>query len=127
MELTRIKSRPSPRCRSIVLIPEAKESRTVPPGPCDRKGDFGEAIIGLAVPGEPVSHHHHPLRLSIPLPDQDCAGFQFGPLGTPSAQRAPELRFRGLHFFAGTIPAFVLKFPVGRGPSLPPAPAPKSP
>jgi len=29
-------------------------------------------------------------------------------------KRAPELRFRGLHFFAGTIPGFVLKFCVGR-------------
>jgi hypothetical protein len=26
--------------------------------------------------------------------------------------RAPELRFRGLHFFAGTIPGFVLKLTV---------------
>src|SRR5258705_13272710 len=33
---------------------------------------------------------------------------------TPSARRAPELQFRGPHFFAGTIPGFVLKYCVGR-------------
>src|SRR5258708_18302692 len=58
--------------RSIFFIPKAEEARTVPPGACDSKGDLGEAVIGLAVPGKAVGHHHHPLRLSIPLPDQDC-------------------------------------------------------
>jgi hypothetical protein len=27
----------------------------------DRKGDPGEAVIGLAIPGKPIGHHHHPL------------------------------------------------------------------
>jgi len=35
--------------------------------PVDREGDLGEAVIGMAVPGKAIRHHHHPLRLSIPL------------------------------------------------------------
>src|SRR5712675_360562 len=65
---------PSLSRRSIFSIPEAEEARTVPLGACDGEGDLGEAVIGLAVPGEPVSHHHHPLRLSIPFPDEHRAG-----------------------------------------------------
>jgi len=38
------------------------------------KSDFGETVIGLAIPGKAVGHHHHPLRLSIPFPDQNRAG-----------------------------------------------------
>src|SRR6266481_5547988 len=45
---------------------------------CDSEGDLGQAVIGLAVPGKSVSHHHHPLRLSIPLPDQHRAGSKVG-------------------------------------------------
>src|SRR5260221_10323224 len=61
---------PSLSRRSIFSIPEAEEARTVPLGACDGEGDLGEAVIGLAVPGKAVSHHHHPLRLSIPFPGQ---------------------------------------------------------
>src|SRR6267154_5414086 len=64
---------PSLSRRSIFSIPEAEEARTVPLGACDGEGDLGEAVIGLAIPGKAVSHHHHPLRLSMPLPDQDRA------------------------------------------------------
>src|SRR6266404_755055 len=53
---------------------ETKEARTVPPGASDGEGDLGEAAIGPAVPGKTVGHHHHPLRLLIPLPHQHCAG-----------------------------------------------------
>src|ERR1700682_2457048 len=53
---------------------ETKEARTVPPGAGDREGDLGEAVIRLAVPGKAVGHHHHPLRLSIPLPHQHRTG-----------------------------------------------------
>src|SRR6202162_744021 len=60
--------------RSIFFIPKAEEARTVPLGAGDGEGDLGEAVISLAVPGKAVSHHHHPLRLSIPLPDQNRAG-----------------------------------------------------
>jgi hypothetical protein len=74
------RGRSGPRCRSIVSIPEAKEARTVPPGAGDREGDLGEAVIGLTVPGKAVSQHHHPLRLSIPLSDQDRTGSKLGPL-----------------------------------------------
>jgi hypothetical protein len=47
-----------------------RDARTVPLGTGDRKRDFGEAVIGPAVPGKAVGHHHYALRLSIPLPDR---------------------------------------------------------
>src|SRR6266436_2141551 len=65
---------PSLHRRSIFSIPEAEEARTVPLGARDGEGDLREAVISPAVPGKAVSHHHHPLRLSIPLPDQNRAG-----------------------------------------------------
>src|SRR5712664_3631742 len=43
--------------RLILLISQPKEARTVPPGTGDSKRDFGEAVIGLPVPGKPVSHY----------------------------------------------------------------------
>src|SRR5712671_538132 len=64
---------PSLSRRSIFSIPEAEEARTVPLGARDGEGDLREAVISPAVPGKAVSHHHHPLRLSIPLPDQNRA------------------------------------------------------
>src|SRR5258707_3395170 len=50
----------------------------------------------LAVPGKAVSHDHHPLRPSIPLPDQNRAGSKLGPLLVEAGQsggwsRMPEL------------------------------------
>src|SRR5258708_14976835 len=80
------RGRSGPRCRSIVSIPEAKEARTVPPGDGDREGDLGDAVIGLTVPGKAVSQHHHPLRLSIPLSDQDRTGSKLGPLLVKAGQ-----------------------------------------
>src|SRR6266436_6226066 len=71
---------PSLSRRSIFSIPEAEEARTVPLGACDGEGDLGEAVVGLAVPGKAVSHHHHPLRALIPLPDQNRAGTKLGSL-----------------------------------------------
>src|SRR5260221_12876978 len=71
---------PSLSRRSIFSIPEAEEARTVPLGACDGEGDLGEAVIGLAVPGKGVSHHHHPVRLSIPFPDQNRAGIKLSSL-----------------------------------------------
>src|ERR1700687_3099025 len=65
---------PSLNRRSIFPIPEAEEARTVPLGACDGEGDLGEAVKSLAIPGKAVSHHHHPLRLSIPFPHQNRAG-----------------------------------------------------
>src|SRR6266852_4705062 len=65
---------PSLSRRSIFSIPEAEEARTVPLGACDGEGDLGEAVKSLAIPGKAVSHHHHPLRLSIPFPHQNRAG-----------------------------------------------------
>src|SRR5260221_9170427 len=77
---------PSLSRRSIFSIPEAEEARTVPLGACDGEGDLGEAVIGLAVPGKAVSHHHHPLRLSIPFPDQNRAGIKLSSLLVKAGQ-----------------------------------------
>src|SRR6266478_3090748 len=65
---------------SVEFIPEAEEARTVPLGACDSEGDFGEAVIGLAIPSKTVSHHHDPLRPPIPLPDKHHAGRKFSSL-----------------------------------------------
>src|SRR5216683_2378759 len=69
--------------RSSPLISQPKEARTVPPSTGDSKRDFGEAVIGLPVPGKPVSHHPYPLRPPIPLADgtrllqhRDCPAAQ---------------------------------------------------
>src|SRR5258705_5182430 len=78
--------------RSILFIPEAKEARTVPLGARDRKSDFGETVIGLAVPGKAVGHHHHPLRLSIPFPDQNRAGVEFSSILVKAGQTGVHYR-----------------------------------
>src|SRR5712672_364187 len=83
---------PSLSRRSIFSIPEAEEARTVPLGACDGEGDLGEAVIGLAVPGKAVSHHHHPLRLSIPFPDQNRAGIKLSSLLVKAGQAGGRYR-----------------------------------
>jgi len=45
---------PSLNGRSILPISQAKEARTVPLGARDCEGDFGKAVIGLAIPGKPI-------------------------------------------------------------------------
>src|SRR5712672_2434348 len=87
-----VPSWPSLHRRSILLISQPKESRTVPLGACDSKGDLGEAVIGLTVPGKAVGHHHHPLRLSIPLPDQDRTGSKLGSLLVEAGQSSGRYR-----------------------------------
>src|SRR5258705_1241356 len=82
-----VPSWPSFHRRSVLFIPEAKEARTVPLGASDGEGHLGEAVISLAIPGKAVGHHYHPLRLAIPLPDQDCSGRKFGPLLIEADQR----------------------------------------
>src|SRR5258706_10333399 len=47
---------------SLFLRPKKRGPFHLVPVNCE--GNFGEAVIGLAVPGKAVSHHHHPLRLS---------------------------------------------------------------
>src|SRR5258706_14641791 len=81
-----VPSWPSFHRRSVLFIPEAKEARTVPLGASDGEGHLGEAVISLAVPGKTVSHHHHPLRLSVPLPDQDRTGSKLGSLLVKAGQ-----------------------------------------
>jgi hypothetical protein len=63
-----------------LLIPHAEEARTVPLRTSNRKGDLGEAIIGLAIPGKSIGHHHHPLGTSVPRSHQHSSRGQFGPL-----------------------------------------------
>jgi hypothetical protein len=47
----------------------------------------------LAIPGNAVGHHHHPLRLSIPFPNQDCAGSKLGSLPVKAGQPGGHCRF----------------------------------
>src|SRR6516164_7399269 len=61
-----------------LLVSQAKEAGTIPPGAGDRKGDLGQAVISLAVPGKAIGQHHHAMRLSIPLPNQHDAWRQLG-------------------------------------------------
>src|SRR3954452_1251406 len=63
-----------------LLYPQAKKARTIPFGSGDREGDLGEAVIGLAIPGKTVSHHHYPLRSTIPFADQYRARRQLNSL-----------------------------------------------
>src|SRR6266699_2847742 len=101
---------PSLYRRSILLVPEAKEARTVPLGACDGEGDFGEAVISLAIPGKAVGHHHHSLRLSIPLPDQNRAGSKLGSLLVEAGQTGRHCRS---NFFGDSaiqhLPGFVIE------------------
>src|SRR5258708_663060 len=78
--------------RSIFPVPEAEEARTVPLGACDGEGNFGEAVISLAIPGKAVGHHHHPLRLSIPLPHQHCTGREFSSLAVKAGETGGRYR-----------------------------------
>src|SRR5258706_15132888 len=96
-----LRSRPkwSLHRRSIFFIPKAEEARTVPLGAGDGEGDLGEAVISLAVPGKAVSHHHHPLRLSLPLPYQNRTGTELCLLLVKASQRGRGYRSR---FGSGT-------------------------
>jgi hypothetical protein len=39
-----------------------------------------------------MSHHHHPLRLSVPLPDQNCTGIKLGSLLVEAGQSSGHRR-----------------------------------
>ena len=69
------------------LVPQTKEPRAVPLGTGDGEGDLGEAVIGLALPGEAVVDHHHPMGMTVPLARQDGAGFEFSPSRSNSSVR----------------------------------------
>src|SRR3984893_4522465 len=97
-----------PSLWSILFIPEAKKARTVPLGAGDRKGDLGKAVVSLAIPGKAVSHHHHPLRPSIPLPDQNRAGSKLRSLLVEAGQtrghrRSSLLRNRSIQHLRGYV------------------------
>jgi hypothetical protein len=99
---------PGLRRQSIVFIPKAKEARTVPPGAGDSKGDLGQAVIGLAIPGKTISHHHHPLRLSIPFSDQNRTWSKLGSLLVEAGQSSGHrwscfLRSRSIQHLLGFV------------------------
>src|SRR5258706_10593473 len=99
---------PSLHRRSIFFIPETEEARTVPLGASDGEGDFGEAVVSLAVPGKAVCHHHHPLRPSIPFPDQNRAGSKLRSLLVEAGQtrghrRSSLLRNRSIQHLRGCV------------------------
>ena len=73
---------------SILVIPETKEARAVPFGARDGEGDLGEAIVGLTVPGKAVGQHDYPLRLPVPLPDENRAGSKLASLLVEARQPA---------------------------------------
>src|SRR5258705_479786 len=87
------KSAKRPR-QAILLVPETKEPRTVPLCAGDGEGYLGKAVISLAVPGKAVGHHHHPLRLSIPLPHQNRARSKLGSLLVEASQTGGRCRSR---------------------------------
>ncbi len=68
-------SRPVLRLR---FIAQAEKPGAIPARASDREGDLGQAGVGLAVPGKPVSEHHDPLQVTIPLARQQGAGPQLG-------------------------------------------------
>src|SRR5258706_1569737 len=99
-----------------LLIPQSEEARTIPLGTGDGKSDFGEAVIGLAIPGKTVGHHHYPLRAPLPLPHQDCSGRQFGPLLVEADQ--PRRHCRTGFLRTGTIqqlPRLMVEIPQAIG------------
>jgi len=55
-------------------VPQAKEAGTIPSGPGDGKGDLGETVEGLAVPGKTVRHDHDAMGCSVPFADQNSPG-----------------------------------------------------
>src|SRR5215510_15730865 len=60
------------------LVPQAKESGSVPAGTGDRKRDLRQTRIGLASPGETILQHRHPLHLPVPLASQHGADWASG-------------------------------------------------
>ena len=83
------------RCRQSRSVPKPSAARLPLPTTRSRKmpraaghraararrapeGDLGQAWVRFAVPGKPVSQHHDPLQLTIPLARQQGARPQFG-------------------------------------------------
>src|SRR5262249_55467560 len=85
-------SRPDLRCW---FIAQAEKPGAIPALAGDREGDLGQASIGFAVPGKPVSEHHDLLQVAIPLARQQGAAPQPGP-GPVEMSHAPANPFRRL-------------------------------
>jgi hypothetical protein len=90
------------------LYPGGQRSGAVPFGAGDGEGDLGEAVIGLAVPGKTVSHHHYPLGPSVPLPDQNRARSKLGPFLVKAGQagghcRSGFARNRSIQYLPGCV------------------------
>src|SRR3712207_2094104 len=56
------------------LVTQAEESRPVPPGASDRKGNVRQAWITLPVPGKAIGKHGPPLHLPLPFAAKHCPG-----------------------------------------------------
>src|SRR6516164_1750105 len=69
-----------------LLVSQAKEAGTIPPRAGDRKGDLGQAVIGLAVPGKAIGQHHHTMRSPVPFSNQHGAWRQVGSLPVEALQ-----------------------------------------
>src|ERR1700730_17306075 len=52
---------------------EPEESRSGPPTACDLARDLGERTVTFAVEGHAVAEHRDPVRVPLPLADQDCS------------------------------------------------------
>src|SRR5262245_53994942 len=94
------------------LVSEAKEAGTVPFTAGDRKGNPGQAVIGLAVPDKARIHHHDPMALTVPLARQDGAGLE---VDAP----AVELRGQARGIDCAAIAANLLQQANRVGPKIP--------
>src|SRR5258708_12192159 len=52
---------------------ETEEARPRPPTARDLSRDLGERTVTLAVEGHAVAEHRDPVRVPLPLADQDCS------------------------------------------------------
>src|ERR1700730_10108827 len=66
---------------------EPEESRSGPPTARDLARDLGERTVTLAVEGHAVAEHRDPVRVPLPLADQDCS--HLGLSNRRARRRAP--------------------------------------
>ncbi len=67
---------------------ETEEPRPRPPTARDLARDLGERTVTLAVEGHAVAEHRDPVRVPLPLADQDCS--HLGLSNRRALRRAPS-------------------------------------
>src|ERR1700730_5118493 len=72
---------------------EPEESRSGPPTARDLARDLGERTVTLAVEGDAVAKHRDPVRVPLPLADQDCS--HLGLSNRLALRRAPSCSLFG--------------------------------